>query len=108
MQEELGKGGGNNMLLMMGLGFVAGAATGLLLAPAHGRETRRRLGELGRKASEAVDSGIQQVSTTIGQTKAHLQHAVGDMKHAAGDVKTAGVRVSNEIQDRLSESQRAR
>ncbi len=55
MSEDRGAGG---VLVAFMLGAVAGAAVALLMAPATGEETRRKLGERARegrdKASEAA------------------------------------------------------
>ena len=58
MSEDRGAGGG--MVAFM-LGAIAGAAVALLMAPASGEETRRKLGERARegrdKASDAARQG---------------------------------------------------
>jgi hypothetical protein len=57
----MGRGGGSTGITMAGflVGAIFGAGVALLLAPAPGGETRRRLGDtarrLGDAASEAVD-----------------------------------------------------
>jgi gas vesicle protein len=55
-----------NTIMAFGLGVLAGAVTALLLAPASGEETRRRIGTAAQKASEkakdTVDHGRQFVS----------------------------------------------
>lgn len=58
MSEERGAGG---VMVAFMLGAIAGAAVALLVAPATGEETRRKLGEKARegrdKASEAARQG---------------------------------------------------
>ena len=58
MSEERGAGG---VMVAFMLGAIAGAAVALLVAPASGEETRRKLGEKARegrdKASEAARQG---------------------------------------------------
>ena len=58
MSEERGAGG---VLVAFVLGAIAGAAVALLVAPATGEETRRKLGEKARegrdKANEAARQG---------------------------------------------------
>jgi gas vesicle protein len=58
MSEERGAGG---VLVAFMLGAIAGAAVALLVAPAAGDETRRKLGEKARegrdKANEAARQG---------------------------------------------------
>jgi gas vesicle protein len=58
MSEERGAGG---VLVAFVLGAIAGAAVALLVAPASGEETRRKLGERARegrdKATEAARQG---------------------------------------------------
>ena len=58
MSEDRGAGG---VMVAFMLGAVAGAAVALLMAPASGEETRRKLGDRARdgrdKASEAARQG---------------------------------------------------
>ena len=58
MSEERGAGG---VLVAFVLGAIAGAAVALLVAPATGEETRRKLGEKARegrdKAADAARQG---------------------------------------------------
>ena len=58
MSEDRGAGG---VMVAFMLGAIAGAAVALLVAPASGEETRRKLGEKARegrdKASEAARQG---------------------------------------------------
>jgi gas vesicle protein len=58
MSEDRGAGG---VLVAFMLGAIAGAAVALLVAPASGEETRRKLGERARegrdKAAEAARHG---------------------------------------------------
>jgi gas vesicle protein len=58
MSEDRGAGG---VLVAFMLGAIAGAAVALLVAPASGEETRRKLGEKARegadKAAEAARHG---------------------------------------------------
>lgn len=59
MSDDRGAGGG--VLVAFVLGAIAGAAVALLVAPATGEETRRKLSEKARegrdKASEAARKG---------------------------------------------------
>jgi gas vesicle protein len=58
MSEDRGAGG---VMVAFMLGAIAGAAVALLVAPATGEETRRKLGEKAResreKAAEAAQKG---------------------------------------------------
>ena len=58
MSDDRGAGG---VMVAFKLGAIAGAAVALLVAPASGEETRRKLGEKARegrdKASEAARQG---------------------------------------------------
>ena len=66
MYENTREKEGTNSLMAFGLGMIAGAVTALLLAPASGQETRRRLGsvaaKVGDRAKETLESGRQLVS----------------------------------------------
>jgi gas vesicle protein len=64
MSEDRGAGG---VMVAFMLGAIAGAAVALLVAPASGEETRRKLGEKAResrdKASEAARQGREFLRT---------------------------------------------
>ena len=64
MSDDRGAGG---VMVAFMLGAIAGAAVALLVAPASGEETRRKLGEKARegrdKASEAARQGREFLRT---------------------------------------------
>jgi len=57
MSEERGAGG---VMVPFMLGAIAGAAVALLVAPASGEETRRKLGEKAREGREKAGEAARQ------------------------------------------------
>lgn len=57
MSEERGAGG---VLVAFVLGAIAGAAVALLVAPASGEETRRKLGEKAREGRDKANEAARQ------------------------------------------------
>ena len=57
MPEERGAGG---VLVAFMLGAIAGAAVALLVAPAAGEETRRKLGERARESRDKAAGAARQ------------------------------------------------
>jgi len=62
-------------IAFFGMGALAGAGAGILLAPASGRETREKLGQnfdrLATKASEAIAEVKEQAPELIGKVTGH-------------------------------------
>lgn len=65
----------NDALLSFLLGAAVGAGVALLLAPATGEETRRRLGETAKKLGHDAEGKLTDLKEEV--------------KHRAGDVKAA-------------------
>lgn len=57
---------GPNTLLAFACGAIAGTALGLLFAPAHGRETRRRIATTSRRLGEKLDSAADVTRSVSG------------------------------------------
>ena len=72
-------------LAMFGVGAVAGAGAGLLLAPASGRETRQKLGktmdDLASKATEALAEAKQHERELLGQVTGHASKGDDNLQH---------------------------
>lgn len=80
--------GNMNMILMVGLAFVAGAATALLLAPSSGDETRRKIGRLAGKAGDVAHEGMDSVQGYVDLGKDRLDEftrGVGSRARGGGD-----------------------
>ena len=62
------------------VGFIVGAAVGagiaLLLAPASGAETRRRIGETSRRLGSRVRNGVDQARSQLSGLKHDVEAAV--------------------------------
>ncbi|HVP14010.1 MAG TPA: YtxH domain-containing protein [Terriglobales bacterium] len=80
MNEE--RKGVNGALLGFGLGVLAGAVTGLLLAPTSGRETRRRIGEVAQRAGDRVRDGLEATKRAIHESKDRWSRAVEEGQEA--------------------------
>lgn len=72
------------------MGFIVGAAVGasiaLLLAPAPGNETRRRLGQTAKRWGASARDGMQHAKERIGELRHNVNDRIGDLKE---DVNTA-------------------
>lgn len=71
-----------DMFVSFGVGMLVGAVGGLLLAPASGEETRRKLGEFGRDAMDRAGSGIDTARRVAGEQVERIVHAVKEGKEA--------------------------
>ncbi len=86
--------GTNGTLVAFGLGVLAGAITALLVAPASGRETRRRLGQAAQKVGDQAKTGFEATRHLVSDQKERLTRAVEEAREAyrresssgAGDV----------------------
>lgn len=71
-----------DVLVAFGIGALVGAVGALLLAPATGEETRRRLGDFSRDAMDRAGSGIEQAKRVAGEQVERITHAVKEGKEA--------------------------
>lgn len=67
------------------LGAAVGAGVALLLAPASGEETRRRLAEGAKRIGDEIDDKVK-------TAKDELKHRAGDVKAAIGAGRDAYAR----------------
>ncbi len=67
---------GGSVILAALAGFVVGAAAGVLLAPASGRETRARVRRAAGRLKDEVGEKSREVGETIGRYSDDLRHAV--------------------------------
>jgi gas vesicle protein len=72
----------SDIFVSFGLGLFVGAATALLLAPAAGRETRRRLGEFGQGAIEKARTGMANARAFAGDQAQRVERALDEGKEA--------------------------
>lgn len=71
-----------DMFVSFGVGILVGAVGGLLLAPASGEETRRRLGEFSKDAMDRAGSGVESAKRVAGEQAERIVHAVKEGKDA--------------------------
>jgi len=85
----------SDLIVAFGLGLVAGAAAGVLLAPAPGEETRRRVRDAGSraldraregagKAREHVGAKVHEAQGAVLEGAERARQAVGDLEHRVG------------------------
>ena len=72
----------SNSIMAFGLGMLAGAVTALLLAPATGEETRRRLGGVAQKVGQKAKDGIEHGREYVTHAKDRVAGAVEEGKAA--------------------------
>ena len=65
--NDAGKG-----LLAFGIGLVAGSIAALLLAPASGEETRRRIGGIASKVTDRAKQSVGDAKDYVGHQKDRL------------------------------------
>lgn len=71
-----------DMLVAFGIGALVGAVGALLLAPAAGDETRRRLAEFTKDTSEKAKEGLHTAGKSLSEQGKRLQHAFEEGKAA--------------------------
>jgi len=90
MSDDRGAGG---VMVAFMLGAIAGAAVALLVAPASGEETRRKLGEKARegrdKASEAARQGREFLRTQRDGISTAFERGKEAFDQARGPKETA-------------------
>jgi gas vesicle protein len=67
------------------LGAAVGAGVALLLAPASGEETRRKIGDTARKLGDDLDDKVK-------SAREEIKHRAGDLKSAVGAGREAYAR----------------
>ncbi len=80
----------SDVIIAFGLGLVAGAAAGVLFAPAPGAETRRRVRDAGERALERTREGAEVARDSVGSKVHGAKDAVREgadrARRAAGDL----------------------
>jgi len=73
---------GLEAVLAFGAGLVVGAAAALLVAPATGAETRRRISEMGQSATDRAREGMETAKDFAADQVQRIGHAVREGKEA--------------------------
>jgi gas vesicle protein len=76
------------------LGAIAGAAVALLVAPASGEETRRKLGEKAREGRDKANEAARQGREFLRQQRDSVSNAVEKGKEAFGQASGRGPKES--------------
>lgn len=71
-----------DVLVSFGVGMLVGAVGALLLAPASGEETRKRLGEMSHDAMERARSGMDSARRVAGDQAERIGQAIHEGKEA--------------------------
>jgi gas vesicle protein len=69
-----------NSMLAFGIGMIAGAVTALLLAPASGQETRRRIGHVAQKVSDKAKDSFESGKQFVQDQKGRFTSAIEEGK----------------------------
>jgi gas vesicle protein len=80
MYENMNDRESGNSMMAFSLGLIAGAAAALLLAPASGTETRRRLGSVAQKVGERAKDTMDQGKQFVNDQKDRFTGAVEEGK----------------------------
>lgn len=71
-----------DMFVAFGIGALVGAVGALLLAPASGEETRRRIGEFAGDAGRKTKEGAERATDFVKGQKERIAHAIEEGKQA--------------------------
>lgn len=71
-----------DVMIALGIGILLGAAGALLLAPASGRETRKRLGRMGTDAIDKAREGLDTAKEFASHQARGVEHALREGKEA--------------------------
>ena len=70
------------MFTAFAIGLVAGAVASLLLAPATGEETRRRVGDFARKMGDKAKEGADTAKQYVNEARGRVESAVQEGREA--------------------------
>lgn len=93
--------GNMNTILLVGLGFLAGAAIALVFAPASGDETRMKLGKLAQTAGKKAHDGMDAVQGYVQEGRSRLRDLANDAGSKAREGADSIEKVLIEGKDRL-------
>ena len=92
MNNEFTQDNGRNAGAMMGfiIGAAVGAGVALLLAPASGPETRRRLGQTARRWGASMKDSADHARERFGEVKHEVKGRLDDLRHDVNTAVSAG------------------
>jgi gas vesicle protein len=82
MMDEGNEGHGNQMFMAFGLGMACGIMAALLMAPASGSDTRRRLNEVMHDVTGKARAAADQAGGSLKREAQRLEHAFQEGRHA--------------------------
>lgn len=101
----------SSSLLTLAIGLAAGAALGILLAPASGKDTRKSIMKKGEKLrdqlSDLVDQGKDLMGDAMDKAKDTATDAAGKAKDAANQMKNDLTNRAQEAGSRASSAMRS-
>jgi gas vesicle protein len=87
-----------DVLVAFGVGLVAGAAAALLLAPASGEETRKRIGEGAREAGDKIRDRSAELGDKIRtQSRDVSERLVETSREASGKIREQADQIVGEV-----------
>ena len=92
--EELGLRGASAMTGFL-MGAVLGAGIALLLAPATGTDTRRRLSDVARKVRDTASDRLGSVRESLHDLKGDAESAIAGGREAYRDSRSSHVSATN-------------
>ncbi len=86
----------SSSLLTLAIGLAAGAALGVLLAPASGKDTRKSIMKKGEKLRDQLSDLVDQGKDLVGDAMDKAKDTAGQMKNDLGNrAQEAGSRASS-------------
>ena len=101
-EEDRGFGAGSTLLAFF-LGGIVGAGVALLLAPASGRETRRRIKDLAEDAKEKAGHYVEDVKTKASSYVEKGKGFIEDQKAVFSKAVEAGKEAYDKEKEKLSQ-----
>jgi gas vesicle protein len=82
MYENSSDRAGGNGMMAFGLGMIVGAVTALLLAPATGADTRRKIGAVASTVGDKAKQGVDRTKQFVSEQRDRFSGAIEEGKQA--------------------------